>query len=178
MFFISFIFHWISPKTALVYNNFITLLIKRFPTSQLWHSLSSRVPLVFNGVRQNHHLPACNLRSVINEGKAPGGIPNSYCFSFLFLFKRNNWFWGFFCCCCCYYIAESSLGLLWSRSFRIMFFCLLRQYSTLFYLCALLWPRTPFCAVTHILFALTTEQRGDFVGPGQGFGPGLSVWVA
>lgn len=94
--FISFISHWILPKTALVYNNFITLLIKRFPTSQLWHFLSSRVPLVFNGVRQNYHLPTCNFRSIINAGKAPGGIPNSYCFSFLFLFKRNNWFWRFF----------------------------------------------------------------------------------
>ena len=116
--FICFISYWILPETALVYNNFITLLINRFPTSQLWHFLSSRVPLVFNGVRQNYHLPTCNLKSIINARKAPGGIANSHCFSFLFLFKRNKWFWGysfFFLSLLLLLYCQIFSWILWSR---------------------------------------------------------------
>lgn len=94
--FISFISHWILPKTAPVYNNFITLLIKRFPTSQLWHFLSSRVPLVFNGVRQNYHLPTCNLRSIINAGKHQVGFLIVTVSHFCFYLKGITGFEGFF----------------------------------------------------------------------------------
>lgn len=55
-----------------------------------------------------------------------------------------------------------------------MFFSLGSIQHCFTYVCTAL-ARTRFCAVTYILIALTTEQRGVSVGPGRDFGPGLSV---